>query len=59
MHSSRMRTGRALTLSGGRDVCVCASQKDFFGGKEIEKKNFIKRFGGTPPENFRHPPSPS
>ena len=44
-----MRTGRALTISGGG-----ASQKQFFGGKEIEKKE--KKFRHLPPENFRHPP---
>ena len=49
MHSSRMRTGRALTISGGG-----ASQKDFFWGKEIEKKK-KKKFGGTPPQKFQTP----
>ena len=53
-----MRTGRAFTVVGG----VCASQKDFFWGKEIEKKK-EKKFGDppqnisdTPPQNFRPPP---
>ena len=62
MHSSRMRTGRALTVSGG-----CASQQDFFGGERNWKKKKEKNFrhppkiSDTPPENFRpdnhcHPP---
>ena len=50
MHSSRMRTGHTLTISGG--VGGCASQKGFLGGKEIEKK---KMDISDPPENFRPP----
>ena len=54
MHSSRMRTGRALTVWGG------ASQKDFFWGKEIEKKK-KKKIGdppkiSDPPERLETPP---
>ena len=50
-----MRTGRALTVSVGGG----ASQKDFLGGKEIEKKGKKNLENPTPhpnPENFRHPP---
>ena len=47
MHSSRMRTGRALTVSGG------ASQKDFFGGKRNWKKK--KKKLEEPPRNFQPP----
>ena len=35
MHSSRMRTGRALTVSGGGGVHI---PEGIFGRKEIEKK---------------------
>ena len=42
MHSSRMHTGRALTIWGG------ASQKIFWG-KKIEKKK-KKKFWRTPPK---------
>ena len=69
MHSSRMHTGHALTISGGGG----ASQQDFFWGeKEIgkkrnwkkkEKKNFRppRKFGAdTPPKIWsRHPPKNS
>ena len=51
MHSSRMRTGRALTVSGRGGVG--ASQKKFFGGKEIEKKKRKKIW--RPPKNWRPP----
>ena len=56
MHSSRMRTGRALTVSGGG---VGASQKNFLGGGELKKKG--KKIGDppetleTPPKNWRPP----
>ena len=50
MHSSRMRTGRALTVSGGG--CI---PEGFFWGKEIEKK-MKKKIWRNPPENLRHPP---
>ena len=63
-----MRTGRALTVSEGRGG-VGASQKEFFGGKEIEKKKKKKfwrppKFGepppprkfGEPPQIWRNPP---
>ena len=46
-----MRTGRALTVSGGGGVA--ASQKNFLGGKigkEKEKKI------GAPPQKIRDPP---
>ena len=57
-----MRTGRALTVSGGRG----ASQKNFFGGKinwkKKRKKNFRhppRKFGSdTPPETMGHTPTP-
>ena len=52
MHSSRMRTSRALTISGGWG---CIPGEIFWGGKEIEKKR-EKKFEEPPPENFRHPP---
>ena len=65
MHSSRMRTGRALTVSGA-GVCgvVCASQKNFFGGvnklKKKEKKisDPLENLEQTPPLKIwvRHPP---
>ena len=64
MHSSRMRTGRALTVWGGGWLVY--PRIIFGGGKEIEKKK-KKKFGDpprkleTPPENFTHthtPPSP-
>ena len=42
MHSSRMRTGRTLTVGGG-----VHPEEIFFEGKEIEKKR---------KKNFRHPP---
>ena len=60
MHSSRMRTARALTVSGGGG----ASQKKFWGKrnwkkkeKKIEKKNLEtpRKIGDTPPKNERHP----
>ena len=52
MHSSRMRTGRALTVSGGGGVG--ASQKIFLGGKNIEKKR--KKNLEDPPQNLEDPP---
>ena len=58
MHSSRMHTGRALTVLGGG--CVCVSQQDFGGGKEIGKKKEKKI--SDPPEisdqthTHTHPP---
>ena len=51
MHSSRMRTGRALTIGGGGGFG--ASQKNFFGGKEIEKKK--KKNLEEPPQKFGDP----
>ena len=45
MHSSRMRTARALTVSGGG---VGASQKKFWG-KKLKKKR---------KKNWRPPPLP-
>ena len=65
MHSSRMRTGRALTIWGG----VCIPER-FFWGKEIEKKKRKKIFRHppkisdpprkfqTPPKNLDTPPGP-
>ena len=54
MHSSRMRTGRALTVSGGG----VHPRRNFFGGKEIEKKKEKKNLE-TPPKNWRpHTPPP-
>ena len=47
MHSSRMRTGRALTVSGGM------VHPRIFWGEKNEKK-----FGDPPPKNWRHPPPP-
>ena len=50
MHSSRMRTARALTIGGG-GWCI---PEEFFGGKKIEGK---KKFG-DPPEKLDTPPTP-
>ena len=52
MHSSRMRTGRALTVSRGGGL---HPEEIFWGEKKLKKKE-KKKFGGTSPENFRHPP---
>ena len=49
MHSSRMRTARALTVSGGG---FGASQKKLWG-KKIEKKR--KKNFGDPPEKLETP----
>ena len=51
MHSSRMRTARALTLSVGGGGLV-HPRRNF--GEKIEKKRG-KKFG-DPPKNWRHPP---
>ena len=60
MHSSRMHTGRALTISGAGGGCGgvggCASQKNFLGGKEIEKKR--KKISDTPPKKILSRPPP-
>ena len=64
MHSSRMHTGCALTVSGGGGwVGLVHPRRIFWGGKEIEKKKKKKfggtpprKFGGTPPENLEEPP---
>ena len=45
MHSSRMRTGRALTISG----CI---PEEFLGGKKLKKKE--KNFW-RPPKNLETP----
>ena len=58
MHSSRMRTGRALTVSGG----VVHPRRNF-GGKNLKKKNLEtpkkletpEKFG-DPPKNLEDPP---
>ena len=55
MHSSRMRTGRALTVSGaggGRRVCI---PEEFFGGK-INWKKKEKKNSDTPPKILSRPP---
>ena len=61
MHSSRIRTGRALTvLGGGAGWCI---PEEFFlgGGKKLKKKRKknletpLRKFGGSPP-NWRPPP---
>ena len=69
MHSSRMRTGRALTISGGG----CIPAGFFLGGKrnwkKKEKKIFQtprkiwsrhppRKFGADPPENLEETPPP-
>ena len=67
MHSNRMRTGRALTVSGvgggGGGVGGCAYQKNFYLGENKLKKKFKKisdppqKFGADPPKIWvRHPP---
>ena len=50
MHSSRMRTGRTLTILGGG---IGASQKDFFWEKKLKKK---KKHFWRPPKNLETPP---
>ena len=52
MHSSRMRTGRALTVSGG--MCVYPSR--IFGGGERNWKKKEKKIQTRPPPGSRHPP---
>ena len=55
MHSSGMRTGRALTVSGGGGgggMCVCIPA-GFFGGKRNWKKKFKKI--SDPPQNSDPP----
>ena len=54
MHSSRMRTGRALTIPG-----VGASQKNFFGGKKIKiEKKRKKKLEDAPPRKIEDPHPP-
>ena len=53
MHSSRMRTGRALTVSGGGGV---HPRRIFWGEKKLKKKKKEKKiWRNPPPENFRPP----
>ena len=56
MHSSRMRTGRALTVSGGGGWRVCIPEEIFWGENKLKKKR--KKNFRTPPENLGQTPPP-
>ena len=57
MHSSRMRTGRALTVSGGGGrVCVHPSRIFLGGGRNWKKKK--KKFRYPPPKIWYQTPPP-
>ena len=57
MHSSRMRTGRALTVSGGGGGW-CIPEGIFLGGKEKKEKlkKKKKKIWRHPPEKLETPP---
>ena len=54
MHSSRMRTGRALTVSGGGGV---HPRRNFLGENKLGKKK-EKKISDTPPQNLGQTPPP-
>ena len=49
MHSSRMRTGRSVTVSGGGGL----HPRRNFGEKKLEKKLELKKIELPPPKNWR------
>ena len=53
MHSSRMRTGRALTVSGGGGGLVHPRRIFLGGGRKLKKKR--KKNFGDPPKIWRTP----
>ena len=56
MHSSRMRTSHALTVSGGEGALggLVHPRRIFWGEKKLKKKE-NKKFG-EPPRKFGGPP---
>ena len=61
MHSSRMRTGHALTVLGGEGGWrVCIPEEFFWGENKLKKKK--KKISDTPSPKFGadtpHPPTP-